>query len=99
VELALLQLRELESEGRGASGAPEAQVQYSLELQDASGQTIFRLEEVGQAEGKVRVRCVSDNQAPRESLMAPKAYEQWQQDMQQLTTPPPNQEGKQEGGK
>jgi len=90
-ELALLQLRELESEGQGASGASEAKVQYSLELQDASGQTIFRLEELGHAEGKVRVRYASENQAPRESLVAPEAYEQWQQDMQQLTTPPPHQ--------
>ncbi|MFW6122747.1 MAG: DUF4340 domain-containing protein [Thermodesulfobacteriota bacterium] len=96
VELALLKLRELEVEGRRTTGAaPEATAKNSLELRDKSGKTIFRLEELGETNGKVKVRYAAGGQALREALVAPKAYEQWQQDMAQVTTPRPAQQEKQ----
>jgi len=96
VELALLKLRDLEIEGRQPSGATsEATVKNSLELRDTGGKTIFRLEELGETNGKVKVRYAADGQALRKALVAKKAYEHWQQDMVQLTTPRPAQQEEQ----
>jgi len=89
VELALLKLQELETEGQGTGGVSEAKAKYSLELRDKSGQTIFRLEEVGRSKGLVKIHYTTDKQAGRESMVAEKAFEQWQAEMEQLTTPPP----------
>jgi hypothetical protein len=83
-ELALLQLRDLETEGPGTAGGSEAKAKYALELRDQSSHAIFRLEELGREKGLVRVRYSSDNQPPRESWVPEKTYEQWQQEMQQL---------------
>jgi hypothetical protein len=91
VELALLKLRELETEGQGTSGVSKAKVKNSLDLRDKSGQTTFRLEELGEAKGLVRVLYSSGNQGPRESMVTQKVYEQWQKEMKQLTTSPPSQ--------
>ncbi len=98
VELALLKLRDLEIEGQSASGVSKAKAQNSLELRDQGGQTIFRLEELGGTDGKVKVRYDSADQAPREARVSRRAYEQWQQNMKRLTAPPPQKEG-QGGGK
>jgi hypothetical protein len=89
VELALLKLQELETEGQVTAGVSEAKAKNSLELRDKSGQTIFRLEELGRSKGLAKVRYASDNQALRESFVAPKAYEQWQEELNRLATPPP----------
>ncbi|MFW6127342.1 MAG: DUF4340 domain-containing protein [Thermodesulfobacteriota bacterium] len=95
VELALLKLRDLESAGQATAGeASQAKIQNSLELWDQKGQIIFRLEELGETHGKVKVRYGSGDQATREALVNKKAYEQWQKDMAQLTTPRPSQEGR-----
>ncbi|MEJ2070442.1 MAG: DUF4340 domain-containing protein [Syntrophobacterales bacterium] len=89
VELALLKLQDLETEGQGTAGASETKAKYSLELRDKSGQTIFRLEELGRSKGQVKVRYATHKQASRETMVAKKAFEQWQGEMKQLTTPPP----------
>jgi hypothetical protein len=89
VELALLKLQELETEDPGTAGATEAKAKNILELRDKSGQTIFRLEELGRSKGLVKVRYAINKQASRESLVAEKAFEQWQEEMKQLITPPP----------
>ena len=89
VELALLKLRDLEVESLSTSGASEAKPKNTFVLRDKTGQTIFRLEELGEAQGLMKVRYAADNQAPRESLVSRKAYEQWQQGLAQLASPPP----------
>jgi hypothetical protein len=95
VELALLKLRKLETEGKGASPVPQAQVKYSLELQNQSGQTIFRLAKLSESKDLVKVRYASGAKAPRVDLVSRKAYDQWQQDMERLSKPRPSQqEGK-----
>lgn len=99
VELALLKLRELETEGLGAAGTPKPRVNYSLEMWDQSAKKIFRLEKLGQTKNRVKVRHASGAQAPRVSLVSRQAYEQWQQNMEQLTKPRPTQKVGQEQGK
>ena len=71
------------------TGAPEAKAKNSLELRDKSGQPIFRLEELDRSKGLVRVRYSTNKQASRVSMVAEKAFEQWQGEMKQLISPPP----------
>ena len=88
-ELALLKLQELETQDQKTTGAPEAKAKNSLELRDKSGQPIFRLEELDRSKGLVRVRYSTNKQASRVSMVAEKAFEQWQGEMKQLISPPP----------
>ena len=99
VEMALLKIRGLETEGKVTSSVSKAKVKNSLELKDNSGKTIFRLEELGGSNGQVKVRYSSNNLSPKESLVTQKAYEEWQKEMEQLITSPPSQKGGQEGQK
>jgi hypothetical protein len=89
VELALLKLRDLEFERLAAAAGPEARGKNFVELRDAKGQTLFRLEEIGPADKQVRVRFAAQGAAPREALVSRQAYGQWRQELEQLTGPPP----------
>jgi len=91
MELALLKLRDLEGERRESSGQPAAKGIYSVELKDVGGKPLFRLEELGVDAGQVEVRF-STGAGPSQSAQVPQAaYDQWRQDMERLTSPPPPQ--------
>jgi hypothetical protein len=89
VELALLKLRDLEFERLAAPAGPEAKGKNFVELRDAKGQTLFRLEELGPADNQVKVRFTAQGGPPREALVSRQAYGQWQKDLEQLSAPPP----------
>lgn len=89
VELALLKLRDLEFERLAAAAGPEAKGKNFVELRDAKGQTLFRLEELAPADKQVKVRFAAQGAAPREALVSRQAYGQWQKDLEQLSAPPP----------
>jgi hypothetical protein len=89
VELALLKLRDLEFDRLATPVGPEAQGKNLVELRDAKGQTLFRMEELGPADKQVKVRFAAQGAAPREALVSRQAYGQWQKDLEQLTAPPP----------
>ncbi len=88
LELALLKLRDLEFDQPGVPGKPEAKGKNSLELRDAAGQTLFRLEELNVVNNQVKVRYTVRGASPREALVSRQTYGQWQKEMEQLTTPP-----------
>jgi hypothetical protein len=94
VELALLKLRDLEAERQLTSVTPEEKTKNSLELRGADGKTLFRLEQLGVANGQIKVRYVMGAESPREALVAKAAYDQWQENLKQLTVPPPSPEKK-----
>ncbi len=89
VELALLKLRDLEFERLATPAGPEAKGKNFVELRDAKGQTLFRLEELGPADKQVKVRFTAQGASPREALVSRQAYGQWQTDLEQLSAPPP----------
>ncbi len=89
VELALFKLRDLEFERLAAAAGPEAKGKNVVELRDAKGQTLFRLEELGPADKQVKVRFAAQGGPPREALVSRQAYGQWQTDLEQLAAPPP----------
>jgi hypothetical protein len=89
VELALLKLRDLEFDRLATPVGPEAQGKNLVELRDAKGQTLFRMEELGPADKQVKVRFAAQGAAPREALVSRQAYGQWQKDLEQLAAPPP----------
>jgi hypothetical protein len=90
VELALLKFRDLESERQLTSINPAEKAQSSLELRGADGKTLFRLEQLGVANGQIKVRYALGTEPPREALVAKTAYDQWQENLKQLTVPPPS---------
>jgi hypothetical protein len=89
-ELALLKLRGMEAERQLSSVNPGDKGKNSLELRGADGKTLFRLEELGAANGQVKVRYVMGAGSSKEALVSKPAYDQWQKDMEQLTVPPPS---------
>ncbi len=95
LELALLKLRELEVETLVPPGKPENPAKNSLELRNASGQSLFRLEELGPANGQVKVRYAKGGEPPKEALISRSAYEQWQKEMALLIVMPPASGNKQ----
>jgi hypothetical protein len=90
LELALLKLRDLEVERPLSSGPSEDKGKSSVELRNAGGQTLFRLEELGLANGQVKVRYAIAGESPREALVLRPAYDQWQKEMAQLAVAPPS---------
>jgi hypothetical protein len=90
VELALLKLRELEVERPLSSPTSEDKAKNSVELRNAGGQTLFRLEELGLANGQVKVRYLTGGGSPREALVSKPAFDQWQKEMSQLAAAPPS---------
>ena len=68
---------------------------FVLELQDAAGKTLFRLEELSPPDGKekdVLVRVTAAGQTAM-GLLSRKAYLAWQNEMARLAAPPPAKEG------
>jgi hypothetical protein len=99
VELALLKLRELEAERLLPPVNPDEQFASSVELWDGAGKILFRLDELGAANGQVKVRFAMGADPRKEALISGAAYNQWQKDLEQLTAAPPaDQGGKQTGG-
>ena len=94
VEMALLKLRELEAERQLTSVNPEEKAKNTLEIQGAAGKTLFRLEELGVANGQIKVRYTRGTEPIREALVSQPAYGQWQETLKQLTVPPPSPEKK-----
>jgi hypothetical protein len=94
VELALLKLRDLEVDRLASAESAESKPKNTVDLKNAGGQTIFHLDELGAANGQVKVRYSTAEGSPREVLVLKPAYDQWQKDMAQLTTPPPASEKK-----
>ena len=90
VELALLKLRDLEVERLLSAGPQENKVQYLVDLRNAGGQTLFRLEELGPSDGQIKVRYTAGGESPREALVSKSAYDQWQKEMALLAMPPPS---------
>ena len=90
LELALLKLRELEVERMVSPGNPDNKGNSFVELRNAAGQTLFRLEEFSVSNGMVTVRYTAGGQSPREALVLQPAYDQWQKEMALLTVPPPS---------
>jgi len=89
VELALLKLRELEGERRGTPGLQEGNAVYSVELKDAGGKCLFRLEEFAAEADLVTVRFAMGTHQPQGAQVSKTAFKQWRQDMARLTSPPP----------
>jgi hypothetical protein len=90
VELTLLKLRDLEFDRLVIPpGSPEAKGKNFVELRDATGQTLFRLEELGLAHNQVKVRFAARGATPQVALISGPAYGQWHKDMEELTAPPP----------
>ena len=87
LELILLKLRELEVD-RLLTGKSEGQVKYSVELRNAKGESLFRLEDLGVQNGQEKVRYTLAGESPQEALVLKAAYDQWQKDMVQLAVPP-----------
>lgn len=88
LELALLKLQDLESERLVLPDLPETRVLNFVELREASGKTLFRLEELGAAAGKVEVRFSLYQTPPQRALVSQEAYRRWQKDLEQLSSPP-----------
>lgn len=61
---------------------------YVLELADGSGKSLFRLEELGQGKNKGLLVRVKAGDKTETGLVAPKAFQAWQQEMARLTRPP-----------
>lgn len=99
VEVALLKLRELESEPTPSSGKPEDKVKNLVELKGADGQTRFRLEELSVSPGQVKVRYSVNAESPREAMVSKQAYGVWQKELEQLTVPPHSSERKESSRK
>ncbi len=87
VELALLKLRDLEADRLPAPGNQAAPGIYLVELRDAGGQTLFRLEELEGTDRQVKVRFAVRGAPPQEARISRQAYTQWRQEMERLTTP------------
>lgn len=90
VELALLKLRELEAERLLSPVNPEEKSVNFVELRDGAGKVLFRLDELGAADGKVKVRFAMGDDPPKEALLSKPAYTQWQKDLELLTAAPPS---------
>uniref|UniRef100_A0A7C5ALU0 DUF4340 domain-containing protein n=1 Tax=Desulfobacca acetoxidans TaxID=60893 RepID=A0A7C5ALU0_9BACT len=93
VELALLKLRDLEGEHLGPAASPLPAATYVVDLKDAEGKLLFRLEETGQKtgqSGQVEVNFTLGEEAPKRAVISQEAYRQWQKDLEQLTSPPPS---------
>jgi hypothetical protein len=90
LELALLKLRELEVDRPEIPRNSKAKVKNSVELRNAEGQTLFRLEELGVSNGQVKVRYAGGTASSRKALVSRKAYDQWQKEMKQLTVSKPS---------
>ena len=91
VELALLRLRDLEGKRRLPPAPQQGKEVYSVELKNSEGKTLFRLEELTTAADLVEV-CFATGADPLQgSQVAKAAYDQWRQDMERLTKPPPPQ--------
>jgi hypothetical protein len=96
VELVLLKLRELEANRLLAPVNPEEKFVYAVDLQDAAGKSLFRLDELGPSNGQVKVRFTAGGDPPREALVSGPVYTQWQKDLKDLTVAPPSDD---KGGK
>ena len=94
LELVLLKLRELEVE-RLVTDKTEGPAKFVVELRNAKGEALFRLEELAPADGQMKVRYAAAGQPPREALVAKAPYDQWRKDMEQLSVPPPAPPAKQ----
>ncbi len=88
LELILLKLRELEVE-RLLPGKTESQAKYSVDLRNAKGESLFRLEDLGVQNGQEQVRYTLAGESPKEALVSKAAYDQWQNDMGPLAVAPP----------
>ena len=88
LELILLKLRELEVE-RLLPGKTESQAKYSVDLRNAKGESLFRLEDLGVQNGQEQVRYTLAGESPKEALVSKAAYDQWQNDMVLLAVAPP----------
>lgn len=89
VELALLKLRDLEGKRRGTPGPQEDHAVYSVELKDAGGKNLFRLEEFTADADLVTVRFATGADQPQGAQVLKAAFDQWRQDMERLTKPLP----------
>lgn len=90
LELALLKLRDLEVERLASADKSENKVKSFVELRDAAGKPLFRLEELGFSNGLVTLRYTVGGESPRRALVSQPAYEQWRKEMALLTVPPPS---------
>lgn len=86
--MALLRLRELEAMSLKAPAPPEAKAAQTLELRDAQGKPMFRLEEVGQRGDHMEVRFSLGNSPPQGALVASGPYRGWQESLERLATSP-----------
>ncbi|MBM4284168.1 MAG: DUF4340 domain-containing protein [Deltaproteobacteria bacterium] len=88
LEAALLTVQRLEYEKLLPAGAAPEKAAYLLELADAAGKPLFRLEEAARPErGKVEVRVTVGGKTER-AVIPQGAYEQAQTILKQLTAPP-----------
>lgn len=85
VEMALLRLRDLEAEtpeNPAISGSPAQSV---VELQNAAGERLFRLEELEISPPRVRLRFQVAASPVKETWIREDSYRQWQRELDNLT--------------
>lgn len=90
VELVLLKLRDLEAAIQLPSVNPQEKAKSFLELRSADGKTLFRLDELGVVNDQSKIRYTRGTELPKEALVARTAFEQWHQNLDRLTVPPPS---------
>lgn len=88
VELALLKLRDLEAEAYLPPGPSPSSGRFLVELKDAEGKSLFRMEETAQKGGQVEVHFSLGGNEPQPALIPQEPYRQWQRDLEQLTIAP-----------
>ena len=88
LEVGLWKLQTLEMTKSASPPKTQGKPLYVLELKDASGKSLFRLEELGQGKKKEVLVRVKRGDQTATGLIAPKAYQAWQQEMERLTQPP-----------